>query len=109
MFARRGVIISGAVPPFTNVEIRIGILVAKNEHSTVFDPGRQRRVNFGRQRLLSIIAQQQDAAIIQIMRHGDVFELDGCDRQALFEQGQGQTINIAQIADRSASVRRAGT
>ncbi len=61
------------------------------------------------ERLHPLIAQQQDAEALQVMRNGHILKLHRSDGHAALEKRQGQPVNVAEVGIAARAGRRVGT
>ncbi len=97
MLARRGVVIRIAVPPFADLVVGVGVVIDDDERAAVLHPVCQWFVNFGRERFLAVVAQEQRAEASEVVRDGYVFQLHGSYGHAAFKERQCEPIDVAHV------------
>lgn len=55
-------------------------------------------MNIGGEGFLAVVGQEEEAEGIEVAGGGEVFELDGSDGDAAFEQGEGEAVDVAEVA-----------
>lgn len=97
MGARGGEMEWMGIPPLADFQIGMGVVVGEDESAAAPDPGGEGGMDIRGERLLPLVAHDEQAEGIEIAGQTGIFQLDRGDGQAAFEQGHGEAVEVAHV------------
>jgi len=79
----------GRVPPFTDRQVRVAIVIYHDQRAAITHPVRERRMELRRRRLLAFVSEQQEPVGAQHGGSGSL-ELHCLHRQPGFNSGKAR-------------------